>query len=372
MNYSIPFSSIKNIASRSGIQLVSALCAKNANTILATQKDFLSEWQRNGNAADMKFMERSPDLFCSLQNFLPEVKSIMVCTIPYATPREEDPPCPSGYGRVARYARGRDYHLVLREILLELVTNIKEELGYSRLGARVFTDAVPLLERAIAANSGLGFIGKSAMNILPRVGTYTFIGEVLLDIEIEDIPPLPALKSSCGSCQNCIRNCPTDAFIAPRVLDARKCISYLTIEKRTSHTGEETSQIGNWVFGCDVCQEVCPFNHHGKVIEPRKEFGSEYGVGARLDLTSLLTIRVDSEFKKRFKDTPLLRAKREGLLRNALSVLQNQRYSESYIQVMDCYQLDVSPVVRVQARQVLESFLEFESGRVLRDIKEVL
>jgi epoxyqueuosine reductase len=350
-------------------KVLSALNLQDTIEVLDYNRKHLETWQEHGYAADMKFMQRPPELFCDIRHFLPEAKSLLVFALPYSVPGGKDPECPRGFGRIARYARGRDYHKVFRDLLLNILEDISSR---TNARGRVFTDAVPLLERALAAGSGLGFIGKSAMNIIPGIGTWFFIGEILLDCEIEGIPEITASKGSCGSCMNCISECPTNAFVGPRVLDAGKCISYLTIEKRSVHSEEEAGMLGDWIFGCDVCQEVCPFNMHGKEVTPWEYFKPEYGVGAFLNIPELLSVRESGAFRKKFSHTPLMRAKREGLIRNGLCVLQNQKASEYYKEVIDCFQNDTSDLIRAQAAQTLNKFLDAENGAVATEIHTVL
>src|SRR4030095_465504 len=181
-------------------------------------------------------------------------------------------------------------------------------------------DAVPLLERAAAARAGLGFFGKNTNLLQPKKGSWFFLSEILLDLE------LPAddrvVKVSCGSCRRCLDACPTNAFPSPYVLDSGKCISYLTIENKGAIPVDIRASIGDWVFGCDVCQEVCPFNRFaGETQWP--ELRAEAGVGPRLELVEVLSISSDAEFKERFRGTALLRPRRRGLLRNAAVVEAN-------------------------------------------------
>lgn len=369
---SIPYEVISQIAREEGLYLFGALTSEELNLLLSSEKSRLKDWQDKGYGAKMDYMKRNPDLFCSLENFLPGVKSVLTFIVPYAEPREPDVECSIGFGKVARYARGLDYHTVLKDLVSNVGRKVADQCGLGDSSYRVFSDAVPLLERAIATAGGLGFIGKSAMMIQPKIGTYTFIAELLLTFEVTDLPQRKEYKSSCGTCQKCLSNCPTNAFVSPYVVDAAKCISYLTIEKRDSHTIEESIAIGNWIFGCDVCQEVCPFNKHGNKISVRDEFHSDKGVGAFLELAPLLKLRKQNDFKTRFKDSAILRAKREGLLRNALSVIANQNFSSAYKEVINCFKQDPSTLIREQAKFTLERLLKVESGIVGREIESSL
>lgn len=214
------------------------------------------KWCEQGYAAGMDYMTRRPELHAHPRALVSYAQSVMTLAVDYATaaPAFEHE---HRFGRVARYAWGLDYHDVLKPRLQALTGRI-EEIAGREIHARCFVDAVPLLERAVAVRAGLGFFGKNTNLLQPRNGSWFFLSEILLDLE------LPAdnreIKVSCGSCRRCIDACPTDAFPAPYVLDSRKCISYLTIENKGEIPRELRAAVGDWVFGCDVCQEVCPFN----------------------------------------------------------------------------------------------------------------
>jgi epoxyqueuosine reductase len=218
-----------------------------------------------------------------------------------------------------------------------------EEIAGRPIHARCFVDAVPLLERAVAARAGLGFFGKNTNLLQPRSGSWFFLSEILLDLE------LPAdnreIKVSCGSCQRCIEACPTNAFPGPYVLDSRKCISYLTIENKGAIPRELRGAIAEWVFGCDVCQDVCPFNRFS--VDARwPEFHPETGVGPRLDLVEVLSLATDESFRMRFKGTPLTRPKRRGLLRNAAVVAANVGASAAVPALVERIENDIEPLIR--------------------------
>jgi epoxyqueuosine reductase len=275
-------------------------------------------WCEEGLAAGMDYMTRRPELHAHPRTLVPYAQSLITLAVDYATaaPVFEHE---HRYGRVARYAWGLDYHDVVKPRLKTLVRKI-EEIAGREIHARCFVDAVPLLERALAARAGLGFFGKNTNLLQPRSGSWFFLSEILLDLE------LPAdnreIKINCGSCHRCIDACPTGAFPAPYQLDSRKCISYLTIENNGAIPRELRAAMGDWVFGCDVCQDVCPFNRFASDTR-WPEFRPEAGVGPRLDLVELLSIASDEEFRVRFRGTPLTRPKRRGLLRNAAVVAAN-------------------------------------------------
>ena len=299
------------------------------------------QWCEQGFAAGMDYMTRRPELNAHPLTLAPYAQSLITLAVDYATaaPVFEHE---HRYGRVARYAWGLDYHDVVKPRLKTLVSKIEEIVG-RKIHARCFVDAVPLLERALAARAGLGFFGKNTNLLQPRSGSWFFLSEILLDVE------LPAdnreIKISCGSCHRCLDACPTDAFPAPYVLDSRKCISYLTIENKGAIPGELRAAMGDWVFGCDVCQDVCPFNRFASDTR-WPEFRPEAGVGPRLDLVELLSIASDEAFRLRFRGTPLTRPKRRGLLRNAAVVAANVGATAAVPLVIERIENDPEPLIR--------------------------
>ena len=300
-----------------------------------------NRWCDEGHAADMGYMTRRPELHARPAVLVPYARSLITLAVDYATtapPFEHE----HRYGRVARYAWGLDYHDVVKPRLQALVDKI-EAIAGREVHARCFVDAVPLLERAVAARAGLGFFGKNTNLLQPRSGSWFFLSEILLDLE------LPAdnreIKVSCGSCRRCIDACPTDAFPAPYVLDSRKCISYLTIENKGAIPRELRASVGDWVFGCDVCQDVCPFNRFASDTR-WPEFHPEAGVGPRLDLVAVLSIATDEEFRARFRGTPLARPKRRGLLRNAAVVAANVGATKTVPALITRVEDDPEPLIR--------------------------
>ncbi|WKZ56968.1 MAG: tRNA epoxyqueuosine(34) reductase QueG [Bdellovibrionota bacterium] len=281
----------------------------------------LRVWQEQGCHGEMGYMGRDPELFTHPERLLEQARSIVSFAVRYSS--RAHPARPQGFGRVARYAWGRDYHQVLPQRLEALLGDVATNVG-SRPAVRIFSDAVPLLERAVAARTGSGFIGKNTMFIRSGVGSHFFLAEVLWDIEVVDVPAERHSTGRCGECTRCLQRCPTNAFVAPYILDARRCISYLSIEKRGDLNVPERRMLGEWLFGCDVCQEACPFNHSAHEAD-LAEFEEEGGVGPLVELVQVLSLRSSEAFKKRFQGTPLMRAKREGLLRNAACVAANTR-----------------------------------------------
>ena len=311
---------------------------------LKKEKSRLKVWLDRGYQGEMAYLNK-PNL-CDPEMLLPDVKSIISFAVPY---KKRERIYKKGYGQIARYAFGEDYHRVLPRIGEELT----RRLGG---GYKIYTDSVPLLERPLARNAGLGFIGKNTLLIRPGVGSYFLLGEILSDQELEFTKDQ---FKGCGTCSRCINNCPTGAIVEPYLVDARKCISYLTIEKGGFLSIDERSLIGEWVFGCDICQEVCPFNH-GEGDEP-----------ASIQLEEILSIKSNREFENIFGSTAISRARRSGLLRNALYVAVNQEYEELLPIVESLAESDESPIVRLSAIWAAKKFRSKRSflEKALRDEK---
>ena len=248
------------------------------------------------------------------RNILPETRSVLVVAASYAgAPHPELPPL---HGRVSRYVWGADYHHWLLRDLQTLVQRIAEAHG--PFPYRCYVDTGPILERAWAQVAGLGWIGKNTNLIHPRLGSYLFLGVALLGVDLEPTP-MPHLPN-CGDCTRCLDACPTGALVAPGVLDARRCIAYLTIEHRGAIPADLRPLLGDRVFGCDTCQEVCPWNRRplaAHIDAPAPQT-------ATLDLPALLSLS-EADFRARFRHTSLWRATWRGLARNAAVVLGNRK-----------------------------------------------
>jgi epoxyqueuosine reductase len=282
---------------------------------------------------------------CDPATLLPGARSFIAVGIGYRPadePRGRPAPAPMG-GRVARYAWGRDYHDVLKRKLWALVRWLEERLGRP-VAARVFVDDGPCPDRAVAQRAGLGFFGKNT-NLLTRThGSYVLLGSVLTDVPL---PPDPPAAGDCGSCTRCLDACPTGALPAPYVLDSARCISYLTIEHRGPIPERLRPLVGDWLFGCDICQEVCPWNRLAAATrEPA--FTPAAGAGPALDPAAVLAWD-DTTYQTRLRGSPLKRAKRQGLRRNAAVVLANRGARAALVTAAT----DADPVVRAQARAAL-------------------
>ncbi len=271
------------------------------------------EWLAAGYHAGMDYMARTRSVRGDLEAILPGVRSVVCVLVDYrgipAEPGPDRDPDPGPGGKVARYARGRDYHIVLKRRLERLADHLEEMVPGSR--TRTCVDSVPVLERTLAWSAGLGFLGKNTLLITPGLGSYTLLAELLTTVELPVDRPI---EGTCGRCTRCLDACPTSAFPEEGVLDSSRCISYLTIE----HRGELPDEVSldGWAFGCDVCQEVCPYNSGSSPQPPGEDFRTPRAAGAWLPASRLEGIPTREEFAARFGGTPLMRAGLEGLRRN--------------------------------------------------------
>ncbi len=283
------------------------------------------DWMKRGFSADLDYLERMKEDRFHPENKLADIKSVIVLGAIYSNCGSAPSSRGSNSGVVSRYARGKDYHKVLKKRLIELSDWLKSEIRNvkSEIETYVSVDSGPTVDRVLAETAGLGFFGKNSCLIDPSKGSFFFIASLYTNLELR--PTEKRHFPNCGDCQKCQMACPTGAIVKPGQIDARKCISYLTIENKEGIPVELRSKIGNRLFGCDICQEVCPFNvgraHHQTVTI--KVLSPESGVGSSLDLKELLSIKTDEEFLEKFAGTPLMRAKRRGLLRNACVVAGN-------------------------------------------------
>ena len=314
--------------------------------------DEFRRWLDAGRAAGMAWMGKDVE-----RRVHPAAKTAIVCGLSYFV--QKPPPTlwdDPTRGRISRYAWGRDYHDVMRPMLEELAEFVRAETGWIT-GIKTNVDTGPVLERDLAVHAGLGFVGKNTNLIHAEFGSYFFLGEVLLDA---DLGPwtLDFGHSSCGECSRCLHACPTGALTEPYSLDARRCISYLTIENKGVIPEEIRPKMGNWIFGCDECQQACPWN----VAAARRAANAPLRGAAtsflRFDenrcapkLTELMALD-DAGFRERFAGTPVLRAKRSGLLRNVAVALGNGCDS-SAISVLEKAARDPDPLVREHASWAL-------------------
>lgn len=266
----------------------------------------LEKWLMNGMHGKMQYMENYFDLRIDPAKLVPGAKSVITVLINYFPQKTQNPDAP----KIAKYAYGHDYHEVIREKLKQLLAMMKEEIG--EINGRGFTDSAPVLERSWATKSGLGWIGKNGNLLNKQAGSFFFIATLIVDVEL--VYDDPFAKDYCGSCRRCIDACPTDAILENKVVDGSKCISYFTIELKDALLPDSLkNKFSNWMFGCDVCQDVCPWNRFSK---PNNEINFtplpqilHFSTNDWEDLT-------EESFKQIFKNSPLKRKKFEGIKRN--------------------------------------------------------
>ena len=269
--------------------------------------------QNQHGTMDYLATERSRTRRADPKQILPECKSILVLATAYPSPSGRG----QGEGKVASYAQGTDYHDILPARMKELVQFIEEQVG-GPIKNRWYTDTGPILERDLAQRAGIGWIGKNTCLINPKQGSYFLLSEIFLDLALE--PDAPFVTDHCGTCTRCIEACPTDCILPNRTLDAKRCISYLTIELKDDIPVDLRDIIGEWTFGCDICQMVCPWNRFAP--EGDSAFDDSSSLRTPHSLTEELTLTPQA-FNQRFKRTPIQRAKRRGYLRNIAVVLGN-------------------------------------------------
>jgi len=278
-------------------------------------------WVEEGLHADMGYLDR-PDTLekrGNPQQILEDCQRVICLALPYRPPQSPLGTCPPGKGRISNYALIQDYHDIIWEKLAVLENYIHSTAG-ERVKTKSYVDTGPILERSYASTGGLGTAGKNSCLIIKGFGTYYFLAEILTDLPLPVDHPFT--RDLCGSCTRCIDACPTSCIRDDRTIDAGRCISYLTIENNGEIPNDLKPLIGNWVFGCDVCQVVCPHN----AWTPEQEYVlGEPLLQEHLDLLDLFSL-AEKEFNQKFAGTPILRTKRNGMLRNAAVVLGNQRY----------------------------------------------
>ena len=269
----------------------------------------LRRWLEAGHAGTMGYLERRVEERLDPARVLPGARSVLCVALNYYQGEARDP----SWRPVARYAWGRDYHAVIGPRLERLAAHLAETAGARSRG---YVDTGPVLERDLAARAGLGWIGKNTMLLNPRLGSWFFIGVLLTTAELAHDEPL---ADRCGTCRACLDACPTGAFAAPYVLDARRCVSYLTIEHRGDIAAEAHAGMAGWQFGCDICQDVCPWNRKAPVTR-------EEAFAAPVPFPDAATMcgMDDEALRQRFAGTPLLRAKPAGLRRNARIYMENE------------------------------------------------
>jgi epoxyqueuosine reductase len=281
------------------------------NNVGISKADFLVEeaprlekWLYNNHHGKMSYMERNFDKRLDPRLLVDNAKSVISLTLNYF-PKELQK---KGVPQISKYAYGRDYHFVIKEKLKELSEFIRSNIG--EVNGRAFVDSAPVLDRAWAKKSGLGWIGKNSNLIHPKTGSFFFIAELIVDLELDVDAPM---KDYCGTCTRCLDACPTQAIVAPQIVDGSKCISYFTIEIKDAIPDSYKNKFEDWAFGCDTCQDVCPWNRFSYPTT-EKSFSSNQKM---LDMNYKDWEEITEEvFKSLLKESPLLRSGIEGLKRN--------------------------------------------------------
>jgi len=322
---------------------------------LPAETDHLQSWLAAGYAGTMGWLERNPEVRIDLRERFEWARSVIVVLRRYGSDVQTDEAGLAPF--VASYARGSDYH----DVLLPRLQEFASSLGEGR--SHAYVDTGPALERRLAEAAGLGWTGHNTLLLNARRGSRTFLGVAVSELDLE---PTPERNGSCGSCTACQTACPTGAFVQPGVLDARRCISYLTIEFRGIIPRELRPAMGQWLFGCDLCQSCCPFEVNSSAAGEAEFSGAaslEIGLGELLALD-------DAGFRERFRRTPLWRPRRAGLLRNAVIVVANGEHHQHLPAVRELLR-DGSAVLREVASWCVARLGDTESRPALQEAARV-
>ena len=308
--------------------------------------DTFADWLRRAFHGEMAYMARTARQRLHPGDLLPWARSVVSVALNYNTPFTRNAADGQLRGWISRYAWGDDYHAMMRVKLDRLLALVRAEVGVEVQG-RAFVDAGPVLEREAGAHAGIGWFGKNTNLLSMRRGSFFVLGELFLSLPLD--PDRPA-RDRCGQCRLCLDACPTNAFVGPYVLDARKCISYLTIELKGPIPRELRPLMGTHIFGCDVCQEVCPYNAR---CRPTGEAAFQPRPGLHApELLPLLQL-TEAEFTARFRGSPILRTKRRGFLRNVCVALGNLARAEAVPALAEVLSRDPEPLVRAHAAWAL-------------------
>ena len=342
------------------------------------ENQFYKEWLARGFAGEMSYMERNPEKRENIKNILPDAISVISCGLNYNTdyPYSIDE-SDKTRGWISRYAWGDDYHDCIKKKLLLLEKHVND-LAPEGMRSKAYVDTGPVLERVYAKYSGIGWYGKNTCLINQDIGSWIFIGEIITNIELEYDSPVP---DRCGTCTMCIDACPTDALREPYVLDSNLCISYLTIELKGKIPMRLRDKIDNNIYGCDICQDVCPWNRKAEVTESPYFMPRSGLYNPELSYLSQLTL---NDFRNLFKNSPVKRAKRKGFIRNVMVAIGNSGNRDLVPYVVQTLE-DEDPLVRAHAAwalwklqgkdayNILTEHLNLEDDEMVReDIESIL
>jgi epoxyqueuosine reductase len=322
-----------------------------------------SEWLRRELHGEMAYMARTAHLRLHPGQCVPWARSVVSVALNYNTPFARDAEGGRLRGWISRYAWGDDYHEVMQSKLDRLLAFVRREAG-TEVEGRIFVDAGPVLDRESGARAGLGWFGKNTNLLSMKIGSFFVLGELFLSLAL---PPDRSVRDRCGQCRLCLDACPTNAFVGPYVLDARKCVSYLTIELKGPIPRALRPLMGTHIFGCDICQDVCPYNTkcrptHEAAFQPRT------GLHAP-ELIPLLQL-TEETFKARFRGSPILRAKRRGFLRNVCVALGNLGRVEAVPALAEALASDPEFLVRGHAAWALGRIGGPDALAALEDARE--
>ncbi len=349
---------IKSAAQELGFELVGISPVK-----LPPHGESFARWLRDGFAGELGYMSRTEALRRDPHELVPWAKSIISVGMNYFTPHGRPENSNNAEGWISRYAWGDDYHDLMKGRLDKLLETVRALCGEAIEG-RAFVDSGPVLERDFAGVAGLGWVGKNTQLISPKRGSWFFLGELFVDLALAYDRPI---RDRCGQCDLCLKACPTQAFVGPYVLDARRCISYLTIELKGAMPRHLRPLVGNHIFGCDICQEVCPYNVKAEATA-EAAFGPRAGLHAP-QLIPLLSM-TETEFRQRFRGSPILRAKRKGFLRNVAVALGNLKSLEAVPALIAALD-DAEPLVRGHAAWALGEIACLSAGDAFRRRLEI-
>jgi len=308
---------IKAEAQQLGFELVGFSPVK-----LPPHEQSFAEWLRRGFSGEMEYMKRTEELRCDPHRLVPWAVSIVSVGMNYQSRFPRPAAVQGSKGWISRYAWGEDYHQIMQN-KLESLLEIIRRMCNGAVEGKVFVDSGPVLEREFAGIAGIGWIGKNTHLISPQRGSWFFLGELFVSLPLVYDRPI---RDRCGKCDLCLKACPTGAFVGPYVLDARRCISYLTIELKGFIPRHLRPLIGNHIFGCDICQEICPYNVSARPTS-EEAYAPREGLYAP-DLIPFLSLD-EAEFRNTFRGSPILRAKRKGFLRNVAVALGNSKSREA-------------------------------------------